>query len=301
MRKLRVKKPKVVVIVGPTASGKSDLAVALARAFNGEVISADSRQVYRGLTVGTGKITRKEMRGIPHHLLDVADPRRVYTATDFKRDASEAVRYIVQKGKLPIICGGTGFYIDLLLGRMTAPAVPPNTILRAKLERKTATQLFTILKKLDPRRAENIDPKNRHRLIRAIEVVKAVGSVPPPHMEDRYETLWIGLALPREKLREKISKRLHARLRAGMVAEACRLHKKGLSFKRMRELGLEYRHLADYLGEKITRVELVRRIDRDNWHYAKRQMTWFTRNQSIAWISPDDVARTKKLVKEFLK
>lgn len=302
MSKLPVKKPRIVVIVGPTASGKSNLAVALARTFDGEVISADSRQVYRDLNIGTGKITKREMHGVPHYLLDVADPRRTYTGADFARDASEAVRYIVQKGKLPIICGGTGFYIDLLLGRRAAPAVPPNTILRAKLKRKTAAQLFTILKKLDPRRAENIDPKNTHRLIRAIEVAKALGSVPPPRAENRYETLWIGLTLPRERLRERISRRLRARLKRGMIAEARRLHRRGLTWKRMGELGLEYRWLAKYCRGKISREESITGLERDILRYAKRQMTWFKRNKDIHWIaSPYEIKKTSLLVKRFLR
>ncbi len=300
MPKPPVKKPRVVVIMGPTASGKSDLAVRLARAVHGEVISADSRQVYRGLNIGTGKITEREMRGIPHHLLDVADPRHTYTAADFKRDASEAVRCIVQKGKLPIICGGTGFYIDIALGRMTAPAVPPNPKLRVKLGKKTAVQLFAMLERLDPRRAKSIDPKNAHRLIRAIEIAKSLGSVPRASRGSPYETLWIGLTLPHEELRKKISRRLRARLAQGMVAEAKRLHARGLSWKRMEALGLEYRSLAHYLQKKISREEFVRTLERDICRYAKRQMTWFKKNRDVHWITPRGTQRAKTLTKEFL-
>lgn len=302
MTKPHVKKTRVVVIVGPTASGKSDLAVRIARAFNGEVVSADSRQVYRGLDIGTGKITKREMRGIPHHLLDVADPRRsTYTAADFKRDATRSVQRIAQNGKLPIICGGTGFYIDVFLGRVTAPAVPPDRTLRAKLGKKTAKQIFSTLKKLDPQRARSIDFQNKHRLIRAIEIAKALGKVPRTGGENLYETLWVGLAVPRAELRKKISKRLRVRIRSGMVAEAKKLHACGLSWKRMRELGLEYRWLARYLRKKISQEAFISGLERDSWRYAKRQMTWFKRNKNIRWINPSETVRAKLFTRTFLR
>ena len=167
--------PKIIAIVGPTASGKSDLAVKIARKYNGEIISADSRQVYRGLNIGTGKITKHEMLGVPHHLLDVADPKKRFTVADFKTLADKAIADISSRGKLPIICGGTGLYIDILTSGFVLPDVPPNPTLRKKLGQKTAAQLFVILKKLDPKRAENIDQTNSVRLIRAIEIAKVFG------------------------------------------------------------------------------------------------------------------------------
>ena len=169
---------KVIVVVGPTASGKSSYAVKLARSIGGEGVSADSRQVYKGLDVGTGKITRKEMRGVPHHLLDVVSPKKVFTAHDFVERGQAAIESILNRGKTPIICGGTGFYIDALLGRMPLPNVPPNPALRARLEKKSASQLFAMLQKIDSRRAKNIDRHNPVRLVRAIEIAKALGKVP---------------------------------------------------------------------------------------------------------------------------
>jgi len=172
-------KPKVIVILGPTASGKSALAIDLALRFNGEVISADSRQVYRGLDIGSGKITKKEMLGIPHHLIDVADPKKIFTADLFQKLSRKAVADILSRGKLPIICGGTGFYIKAAIDSAQLPDVQPDHALRAKLSKKTPEQLFAMLKKKDPARAKSIDPQNPVRLIRALEIVASIGKVPP--------------------------------------------------------------------------------------------------------------------------
>ena len=178
------KKQKVLVIVGPTSSGKSAIAVELARKFDGEVISADSRQVYKGLNIGTGKISKREMRGVRHHLLDLESPRKTFTAQDFVEKGRRAIEEIARRKKLPIVAGGTGFYIDALLGRIALPNVAANAKLRAKLEVKTAAQLLTMLKKRDPRRAKTIDPHNKRRLIRALEIAASIPKsplTPNPH------------------------------------------------------------------------------------------------------------------------
>jgi tRNA dimethylallyltransferase len=277
---------KIVVIVGPTASGKSSLAVKLAKKIKGEVISADSRQVYKGLDVGTGKITKKEMQGVPHHLLDVANPKKVFSANEFVELGRKAIEDIFARGKVPIVCGGTGFYIDALLGRIALPAVPPNPKLRAQLSQKTTAQLFSILKKLDPRRAKDIDAKNPVRLIRAIEIAKALGKVPAAKPEPLpYAIEWIGIKPDEKKLRAKIHKRLHDRMKSGMLREAQKLHNAGLSYKRMDQLGLEYRYLALLMQKKITKAEMLEKLENEIWQYAKRQMTYFKRNEEIGWKS----------------
>ena len=311
--------PKILVILGPTASGKSDLAVTLAREFSGEIVSADSRQVYKGLDIGTGKITEREMRGIPHHLLDVASPRRVFTAADFAEQARAAISAIAARGKLPIVCGGTGFYIEVLLGAIALSDVPPNATLRKELEKETTEALVRKLQKLNHTRAETIDTKNRHRLIRAIEVacgkLLAEGYTLPPwcpqgvalrrvfHKQEEpqsYCVLKIGIAVSREKLKEKIAARLRARLAVGMVEEVARLHTKGLSWKRMEELGLEYRFLARYLRKKISKEEMTAQLETAINQYAKRQTTWFKRDKEIYWVSSDEYKKTKKMVAGFL-
>lgn len=300
-------KPKIIVILGPTASGKSDLAVQLAKKFKGEVISTDSRQVYKDLDIGTGKITKKEMWGVPHHLLDVANPHKQFTASDFVSLTNKAVVQIVNKEKIPILCGGTGFYIDALLGEKQIPEVPPDLELRKKLEKKTVAELFKILQKLDPMRASNIDSKNPRRLVRAIEICNTLGKVPSvqnlnykSEIRNRYEVLKIGVKIDEEELRKKINKRLEKRIKSGMIQEAKKLHKKGLSYKRMRELGLEYRALADLLEEKTTRGTLVGILQKEIWHYAKRQMTYFKKDKTIVWLEPK-FNLLQKEVKKFLR
>jgi tRNA dimethylallyltransferase len=293
-------KQKVIVIVGPTASGKTALAVQVARAIGGEVISADSRQVYRGLNIGTGKVTKREMKGVPHHLIDVASPKRIFNADDFVRFGRKAVVMIYHNNHIPIIAGGTGFYIDALLGNIVLPNVPPNAKLRKRLETLSAPELFALLKKKDPRRAEVIDEHNPVRLIRALEIAEAVGASPIPRAESHYDVLWIGIDMPKEVLNEKIEKRLKARMKQGMLSEAKKLHAAGLSWKRMEELGLEYRYMARLLQKNITRKEFDTDLATEIRRYAKRQRMYWRRNTEIKWFSPDRFGEVEGVVREFL-
>ena len=297
-------KNKVIVIVGQTAVGKSDLAVNLAKKFNAEIISADSRQVYKGLNIGTGKITKKEMCGIPHYLLDVANPKRKFTVAQYKKLADKKIKEIIKRKKLPIIIGGTGFYIQSIVNNVTYPEVPPNKALRKKLEKWHAHKLFEIIKKQDPRRANSIDPKNKIRLIRAIEIIKKIEKVPDLVVgQPSEEFLEIGLKIDDVELRERINKRLLARIKSGMIAEAKKLHENGLSWKRMEELGLEYKYLSKYLKNEINKTKMIEELGNNIWHYAKRQKTWFKRNKNIKWF---DLAKKReeeeiyRLVNDFL-
>ncbi len=292
-------KPKILVILGPTASGKSDLAVELAKKFNGEVISADSRQVYRGLNIGSGKITKKEMRGVPHHLLDVANPKSRFTVEKFKKLADTAIKDVLKKEKLPIICGGTGFYIQAVIDNIALPEVPPNPKLRAKLEKKIPEALCKILQKLDPKRAAVIDPKNKRRLIRSIEIATHVGNVPQAISSPIYEVLQIGLTTDDTVLKKKIEKRIVDRIKKGMITEARKLHQQGLSWKRMEELGLEYRYLAKYLKSELPKAEMIQKLNFESWQYARRQKTWFRRDKRIKWFELKDKGKIEKEVKRF--
>lgn len=302
-------KRKILVIVGPTSSGKSALAVRLAKRFGGEVISADSRQVYRGLDVGTGKVTKKEMAGIPHHLLDVASPRKAFTAHQYALRARKAAEDVARRSKLPILAGGTGFYADALLGRIPLSKVPPDPALRKRLEAKSADALFAILKKAAPRRARALSTQsernNKARLIRAIEIARARRSHPAaehaPILRAPDTVLWIGLALPMNRLEKKIRARLRERIRGGLVAEGRRLHRRGLSFRRMRSLGLEYGWLADLLEKKTDRAGFEEGLYRDIRRFAKRQIAYWKRNGDIEWFSPAEAGRIERRVQEWLR
>ncbi len=289
---------KVIVIVGPNASGKSKLAVKLAKKFQGEIISADSRQVYQGLNIGTGKITEKEMAGVPHHLLDIADPQKRFSVVSFKKLAQEAINKIAKLGKTPIIVGGGGFWINALIYDLEIPNVPPNLNLRKKLEKKSAAQLLNLLKKIDPRRASTVEQKNPRRLIRAIEIAQTLGQVPNVKKNYPYKVLWLGIKWPKEILYKRIRERLWKRLQAGMIKEARDLRKQGLSWKRFYELGLEYKFLAEHLRGRLDKKEMAVKLEKAIQQYARRQMVWFKRNKSIHWIQKPKKAEI--LLKKFL-
>ncbi len=293
-------KPPVIAIVGPTASGKTSLAIELAKKYGGEIISADSRQVYRGLDIGTGKVTPKEMAGIPHHLLDVADPSEAYTAIDFKRDATAAIESIIMRKKLPIIAGGTFFYLDLLRGKNNSAPVPPNQKLRQELEKLSTTELFEKLQASDPKRADSIDPQNKRRLIRSLEIVDTLGSVPPVQgAESPYDWLIIGTDVQKEDLRDKFQKRIKQWLQNGFAAEVEKVHK-NLSAERFAELGFEYTLMKERLDQNIDEEELIERFVQKNWQYAKRQLTWLKRDNEVVWVKPEDDMKTEQVIDSFL-
>lgn len=295
---------QTIVIMGPTASGKSDLAILIARQYNGEIISADSRQVYRGMDIGTGKVAQDPIRiseqenknfffsdGIRHHLIDIASPKDVYNVTHFVRDSLRAITDIQQRGKTPIICGGTGFWIQALIDNQVFPAVKPDMKLRAILNIKSAEELFTMLCEKDPARAKAIDRQNKVRLIRALEICQALGKVPrhQPSRINRQNFSIIALTPPQDILYARIEKRLTERLRNGMIAEIHRLHEKdGISWKRLESFGLEYRFGAKLLQQKISSEAMQEELLQAIKHYAKRQMTWLKRFEKmgadIHWI-----------------
>src|SRR3989344_6083440 len=252
------KAPKIIVVIGPTASGKSDLALRLALwlrsgrivkqlgVSGAEIISADSRQVYRGMDIGTGKVPRDKHKGhlstkalspfvssgIQHHLIDVTSPKKQFTADDFKNLGEKAIQDVISRNKIPIIVGGTGFYIDVLLGRMSVAEVPPNRKLRERFDKLSAEHLFKMLRKLDPQRTKTIDSKKKRRLIRALEIVLITGRpIPKPVLSIKYKVLWLGLNP--KNLKERIKVRLDERLKQGMIEEVINLRKQGVSWKRL--------------------------------------------------------------------
>lgn len=288
---------RVIVVMGPTASGKSDFAVALAKHLilhrkdygitGAEIISADSRQVYKGLTIGSGKITSREMRGIVHHMLDVISPTRTYTVARYQKTGRKILEKILSQKKIAIVCGGTGLYIDALLKNVQFPPVPPDTKLRTKLEKIETKDLFSLLKKIDLRRARHIDKHNRPRLIRAIEIASHIGASPQLQKQNLiYKTLFLGINPPDSILFTRIEKRLRKRLRAGMTQEVKTLHDTGVSWDRLERLGLEYRYVSRYLRGMLTKKELHNELYAEIKKYAKRQRTWFKRNTKIHWMPP---------------
>ncbi len=282
-------KTKIVVITGPTATGKSDFAVEYALKNNGEIISADSRQVYVGMDIGTGKITKDEMKKVPHHLLDVISPKKQFTVGKFKELAQKAITDISSRGKLPIICGGTGFYIDAVVNDTSYPNVPHDKKLRTELDNKTAMQLFEMLKKLDEKFASklnNSEINNKLRLIRAIEIAKKLGKMPRiTKSESPFDVTWIGLNYPYEALKNRIHNRLIKRIDVGMITEVEKLHNEGLSWKKLDSFGLEYRYISRYLRKQISKEEMLKLLELEICHYAKRQMVWFKKNKKIEWIN----------------
>ncbi|MBI5138807.1 MAG: tRNA (adenosine(37)-N6)-dimethylallyltransferase MiaA [Candidatus Vogelbacteria bacterium] len=279
---------KLLVILGPTSTGKSDLSVDLALKFDGEIISTDSRQVYRRMDLGTGKITEAEMRGVPHYLLDVIEPTERFSVAEFQELAEHAITDIQFRHKLPILCGGTGLYIKSITASPEYPKVAPNYELREDLDTWETADLAEELKRLDPRRHANIDLNNRRRLIRAIEIAKELGVVPEEKQSARYDTLFIGLELPAEVLRERIATRLQKRVDSGMLDEVQKLRDGGVSWEKIQRFGLEYKYCALYLQKQLSLHQMRTRLENEIWQYAKRQMTWFKKYApDTKWFRPE--------------
>jgi tRNA dimethylallyltransferase len=297
------KKKSVIAIVGPTASGKSALGVSLAKRLDGEIISADSRQVYRGLDIGSGKLPDAEMDGVPHHLIDIADPNDTYTAHDFVSDAARAISDIHARHKIPFVVGGTFFYLALLRGDAAVAPAPPNATLRDKLENFSTEELFALLKEKDARRTTTIDKNNRRRLIRAIEVACALGAAPrSAPAPSPYRWLTIGIDIADDILAKNIRARLKERLEAGLIEEVRALHAQGVSFERLDALGLEYRYIARHLRGELSRAELEEILAIKIRQFAKRQRTWLKRDANIQWFSfPVDETAARRRVEEFLR
>ncbi len=276
-----MEKPRVVFIIGPTGSGKSSRAVREAQERNGEIISVDSRQVYRTLDIGTEKISVEEMGGIPHHLIDIRDPEESYSAGDFIQDAPQLISDILSRGKLPILAGGTHFYFDALLYGL--PEIPPDEEFRASLEQFSNEELHTKIVQLDAERAADLDPANRRRLIRALEIIETKGIVPKRTnvVELPYEIEWIVIDLPREELRTKIDLRLEQALDRGLIEEVRRTRER-VGDIRLNELGLEYRVVGEYLRDERSEESIFPALSSKLWHYARRQKAWLRKLKDSA-------------------
>ena len=301
---------KAIIILGPTASGKSDFAVQIALYIKkhakqlgvreAAIVSADSRQIYKGFNIGAGKITTKEMHGIAHYGLDIASPLRRYTVAQYQKYTNTVLKKLWKQNIVPIICGGTGLYIDSVLYNYLFPTVKPNAVLREKLEKLSTQKLFALLQKKSLDRAQTIDKYNRRRLIRALEILESQKHIAPLIKKPAFDAIIIGINPSQEVLYERIHTRLIKRLRAGMVAEVQKLHTQGISYNRLESFGLEYRYIAQFLQRKISKQEMITQLKREIQQYTRRQMTWFRRNKNIIWIDKPNLKTTTSYINESL-
>ncbi|MBI3290746.1 tRNA (adenosine(37)-N6)-dimethylallyltransferase MiaA [Candidatus Falkowbacteria bacterium] len=322
-----MKSNKVIVILGPTSSGKTKIAVKLARKFDGEIISADSRQVYKGMDIGTGKdlddyVVKSEIRNpksetnyksqiskfetarIPYHLVDVVSPKKQFTVAEWQARAYKAIDDILSCGKVPIVVGGTGLYISALVyGYDFGKITDMRQVTRDRLNKLTLKRLLARLKKVDPKTYKVIDKKNRRRVQRALEIYYQTGQ-PKSRITNResrkprYDFLLLGVTFPREVLNKRIEKRLKERLKQGMAKEVKKLKKQGVSWKRLDGFGLEYRFVSRHLRGKISEDEMFSQLKKAIRDFAKRQMTWFKRNNKIKWLN--DYKEIELEAKKFL-
>jgi len=286
----------LLVIVGPTGSGKTDTAVGVAKALGGEIVTADSMQVYRGMDIGTAKPTPEEQQGIPHHLIDVVNPDEEFSVTEYVALADQAIAEIVARGHVPIVSGGTGFYVDALIDRWTFPPPPADTALRERLQAVAAQEgveaLHARLRAVDPVSAERLHPNDVKRVIRALEVYQLTGRPLSSFVYKRgvgapaspYRPLLYGLTLPRATLNERLAARVHTQLQAGLLEEVRRLHAAGYGPEVPAMKGITYRQLLGYLCGAYDFTTAVELMIRDNRRYAKRQYTWFNADPRIQWI-----------------
>lgn len=304
------KRRSVIALVGPTTVGKTITAIRLAKDFDGEVVSADSRYLYRGMDIGTDKPSREEQQGVPHHLIDVLDPRDEYSLALFQRDAREVVENILARGKLPIVAGGTPLYLRALLEGWRIPPAPPNPELRSLLELRARNEgpeaLHRELALVDPRAAARIPPANVRRVIRALEIflqtgrpmTQLEGKEPPP-----WQILWIGLILPREELYRRIDERVERQIARGLVDEVRRLLAAGVPPQAPALTALGYRQIVAYLQGRLTLEEAIARIRYDTHRYARHQLTWLRRMPRVKWFDvtePGWYERICELIHQFL-
>jgi len=310
-------KKSILAIIGPTASGKSDVAIAIAKKYNGEVISADSRQIYRGMTIGSGKVsghlipvTEKlfpfytpdepfvfTSENVLHWMIDIADPNEHFSAALFSDRAKKLLENILLRKKLPVLCGGTGYWAQSLIENFSFPRVLPNPKLRKELSSFSIEELFIKLQNLDPERAKTIDVHNPVRIIRSIEIAESIGKVPEIKKSSEnkpYNATIIALCPPQETLFSTIEKRLNMRLSSGMIEEVQTLHQLAVSWKKLENFGLEYRWVARYLQNIVTKEEMRKQLLNDIRHYAKRQITWIRRwermGRKIYWVENQEKA-----------
>ena len=284
----------LVILVGPTAVGKTAASIGLAKALNGEIISGDSMQIFRGLDIGTAKITKEEMQGVPHHLIDIKEPWETFSVAEFKRLADEAIADIHARGKLPIIVGGTGFYINSVLYEYHFGEADTDEAYRAELEQYAEAHgneaLWNILQEKDPDSAAKLHSNDTKRVIRALEVLHVTG-IPASERQStvdkqtmRYNAVYIALNMPREVLYDRINRRVDIMIQDGLEAEVRTALANGTEQDALSMTSIGYRQMIQYFNEEISFDRAVELIKRDTRHFAKRQLTWFRHDPNIQWV-----------------
>lgn len=291
-------KPKVIVICGPTASGKTTLSIQLAQKINGEIISSDSMQIYKDMNIGTAKPDQQEMQGIKHYLLDFVEPNQRYSVADYKKDAENAIEDILQKGKVPIIVGGTGLYVDSLIYGIEYPNIKFDENYRKELERRVEKEglekLYEKAKKIDPQAMKKISRNDQKRILRVLEIYNATGKtkteqeIESRKNEVKYDYKVFAINMDREKLYDRINKRVDIMIQKGLIEEVENLLKKYNEFPTAMQ-GLGYKEVVEYIQGKVLKEDMIENIKRESRRYAKRQITWFKKNKQTIWIGPNDL------------
>ena len=292
-----MKKQKVIVICGPTASGKTALSIELAKKINGEIVSCDSMQIYKEMDIGTAKPTKEEMQEIPHYMINTIFPNERYSVADYKKDAKKAIREIIKKGKVPIIVGGTGLYVDSLIYEIEYPDIKFDEKYRQELEEQVRKdgleKLYNKAKKIDPEAMLKISSNDKKRILRVLEIYKATGKTKTEQerksreKEPEFDYLVYGLNMPREKLYERINLRVDIMIKQGLIKEVEEIYKKYNEFPTAMQ-GLGYKEVVEYLEGHLTKEEMIEKIKLETRRYAKRQMTWFRKNKQTIWLDTEN-------------
>lgn len=304
-------KPKVIVICGPTASGKTGLSIELAKQINGEIISADSMQIYQEMDIGTAKVTKEEMQGIKHYMIDVVSPTERYSVAEYKQEAEKAVEEILKKGKVPIIVGGTGLYVNSLIYNIQYEEIPLDEEYRKSLETRVEEEgletLYKEASEIDPKAIEKISEQDQKRILRILEIYHQTGKTKTRLEEEsrkeepKYHYFVFGLAMDREKLYDRIEKRVDIMLEQGLVKEVEKLLEKYTEFPTAMQ-GLGYKEVVDYLKGECTEEEMIDKLKQETRRYAKRQMTWFRKIENIIWLdTAEGVQKNKESILEGIR
>ncbi len=295
-----MKKEKVVVICGPTASGKTALSIELAKKINGEIVSSDSMQIYKEMDIGTAKTTKEEMQGIKHYMIDIISPEKRYSVADYKKEAKEAIREIIKKGKTPIVVGGTGLYVDSLIYEIEYPNIEFDEEYRKKLEiqaeKEGLENLYEQAKRIDPEAIKKISQNDKKRIIRILEIYHATGynkteqERKSREKEPEFDYKVYGLNMPREKLYKRIDLRVDIMIKQGLIEEVEKIYKKYSEFPTAMQ-GLGYKEVVEYLKNNLTKEEMIEKIKQETRRYAKRQMTWFRKNKQTIWLDTENTVQ----------